>query len=131
MKEYFDYKPDEVEALLALKNPLKYIADHWPSPVSELLDVDETIQERINEIPDEAEYPRRESLIDLQQGKVSVREQLQKTSQEAEQHKLYRKKIPRYRGPLKGGCSMYERPNYSPWGSLQKPAINCAPVYIR
>lgn len=92
MKEYFDYKPDEVESLLALKNPLKYIADHWPSPVSELLDVDETIQESISEIPDAAEYPRREAPIDLQQGKGSVREQLQKTSQEAGQHNSTAKK---------------------------------------
>ena len=54
--------------------------------------MDETIQESISEIPDAAEYPRREAPIDLQQGKGSVREQLQKTSQEAGQHNSTAKK---------------------------------------
>ena len=83
MREYFNYQPDEVEMLLTLQNPLKYIAEHWPSPVSELLDVDETIQEKISEIPDEIEYPRREPPANLPQSKASIREQLQKNTQEA------------------------------------------------
>lgn len=52
MKESFHYQAGELEALLKLDDPLTYIAEYWPMPVSELFDVAADIHEAISELND-------------------------------------------------------------------------------
>lgn len=47
MKDDFKYERGDVETLLRMENPLQFIAEQWPSNMSELFDMDGQIGEAI------------------------------------------------------------------------------------
>lgn len=82
----YDFDPKEVQTMLCLENPLKYMADGWEESVSELLDpvLDDWIQEKITAIPESAEFF-------IQSEPVSLRERLQKAAQEVHKQDCHEK----------------------------------------
>lgn len=74
------FEKSEVEALLSLENPLKYLADRWPRPVSELIDMDDLLEEYIGDIPSSPEYLAQK---DATTARESVHDRLQKAAQQA------------------------------------------------
>lgn len=54
MKEDFDFTPAEVSVLLGMENPLKFVADQWPSDLGWLLDMAGQIREAIGDAQKEA-----------------------------------------------------------------------------
>ena len=68
-----------LDDVLALENPLKYFADRWLMPVSDVFDVDMDIRENIAGIRDSQEYlcqrgPAVSVLARLQNAAQEVRE---------------------------------------------------------
>lgn len=87
LRDHFQYGQHEAAALLSLQNPLKYIADNWLSPVSEVFDVDADIRDNIAEIGEHPEYPRREETPAApSQEKPSLHDRLQNAARKAAQH---------------------------------------------
>lgn len=78
--QYMTFEKSEVEALLSLENPLKYLADRWPRPVSEMIDMDDLLEEYIGEIPSSPEHL---SQKDATTARESVHDRLQKAAQQA------------------------------------------------
>lgn len=78
--QYMTFEKSEVEALLSLENPLKYLADRWPRPVSELIDMDDLLEEYIGDIPSSPEYLAQK---DATTARESVHDRLQKAVQQA------------------------------------------------
>ena len=58
MKEDFDFTPAEVSTLLGMENPLKFVADQWPSDLGWLLDMASQIREAIVDVGKEAAVQR-------------------------------------------------------------------------
>lgn len=54
VKEDFNFSPDDVAVLLNMENPLKFIADKWPSDLGTLLDMEDQIREAIGDAGKEA-----------------------------------------------------------------------------
>lgn len=52
----FEFRDEMLDDVLALENPLKYFADRWLLPVSDVFDVDMDIRENIAGIRDSQEY---------------------------------------------------------------------------
>lgn len=77
---HFEFDDDMLDDLLALDNPLKYIADRWLVPVSETFDIDWAIREDIEGIRESQEY-----LCQKKQPN-SVLERLQHAAQEVKDH---------------------------------------------
>lgn len=72
----FEFGDEMLDDVLALENPLKYFADRWLLPVSDVFDVDMDIRENIAGIRDSQEYL-------CQRGSaVSVLARLQNAAQE-------------------------------------------------
>ena len=76
MTEHFEFEDEYLDDLLALDDPLKYFADRWPVPVSEVFEIDEDIRRDIDGIRESQEYLCRK------QQPSSVMERLQKAMQE-------------------------------------------------
>jgi len=76
LTEHFEFEDEHLDDLLALDDPLKYFADRWLIPVSEVFDVDADIRENIAGIRESQEYLCRK------QQPSSVMERLQKALQE-------------------------------------------------
>lgn len=74
----FEFKDDMLSLMLTLENPLKYIADNWPVPVSVNFDLDGPIQESIEYIVASPEYT-------LQKQPSSIRERLRNAAQEVKE----------------------------------------------
>lgn len=85
MKKYFLFEPNEVDVLLKLDNPLKFVADQWPSDLGEEMDMDFQIKEAIadagKEIAAQQEKEQSAAAVD----KPSVRRQLHDKIQEVGQ----------------------------------------------
>jgi len=87
LRDHFQYGQHETAALLSLQNPLKYIADNWLSPVSEVFDVDTDIRDNIAEIAEHPEYPRSEEVgAAMSTEKQSLHDRLQNAAKKAAQH---------------------------------------------
>jgi hypothetical protein len=76
LTEHFEFEDEYLDDLLALDDPLKYFADRWPVPVSEVFEIDEDIRRDIDGIRESQEYLCRK------QQPSSVMERLQKAMQE-------------------------------------------------
>lgn len=76
---HFEFEDNMLDDLLALDNPLKYIADRWLIPVSDAFDVDWAIREDIEGIRESQEYLCRK------EQPASVRERLQKAVREVKE----------------------------------------------
>ena len=72
------FEKSEVEALLSLENPLKYLADRWPKPVSDLIDMDDLLEEYIGDIQSSPEYLAQKGATTARE---SVHDRLQKAAQ--------------------------------------------------
>ena len=72
------FEKSEVEALLSLENPLKYLADRWPKPVSDLIDMDDLLEEYIGDIQSSPEYLAQKGAATARE---SVHDRLQKAAQ--------------------------------------------------
>ena len=72
----FEFGDEMLDDVLALENPLKYFADRWLLPVSDVFDVDMDIRENIAGIRDSQEY------LCQREPAVSVLERLQNAAQE-------------------------------------------------
>ena len=75
----FEFGDEMLDDVLALENPLKYFADRWLLPVSDVFDVDMDIRENIAGIRDSQEYlcqkgPAGSVLAQLQNAAQEVRE---------------------------------------------------------
>ena len=75
----FEFGDEMLDDVLALENPLKYFADRWLLPVSDVFDVDMDIRENIAGIRDSQEYlcqrgPAVSVLARLQNAAQEVRE---------------------------------------------------------
>lgn len=75
----FEFGDEMLDDVLALENPLKYFADRWLMPVSDVFDVDMDIRENIAGIRDSQEYlcqrgPAVSVLARLQNAAQEVRE---------------------------------------------------------
>lgn len=73
---HFEFENGMLDDLLALDNPLKYIADRWLTPVSETFDIDWAIREDIEGIRESQEY------LCQEEQPASVRDRLQKAVRE-------------------------------------------------
>ena len=73
------FEKNEVEALLSLENPLKYLADRWPKPVSDLIDMDDLLEEYIGDIQSSPEYLAQKGATTARE---SVHGRLQKAAQQ-------------------------------------------------
>ena len=73
------FEKNEVEALLSLENPLKYLADRWPKPVSDLIDMDDLLEEYIGDIQSSPEYLAQKGATTARE---SVHDRLQKAAQQ-------------------------------------------------
>lgn len=53
--EHYKFSPEEIESMLFLHNPLKYMARQWPNTVSEILheELDDLVKEEIAAISDD------------------------------------------------------------------------------
>lgn len=60
MQEDFKFEPGDAEILLRMENPLKFIANQWPSDIAGLFDMNEQVGEAIWEAGKEAAPQRRE-----------------------------------------------------------------------
>lgn len=74
------FEKSEVEALLSLENPLKYLADRWPKPVSDLIDMDDLLEEYIGDIQSSPEYLAQKGATTARE---SVHDRLQKAIQQS------------------------------------------------
>ena len=72
----FEFRDEMLDDVLALENPLKYFADRWLMPVSDVFDVDMDIRENIAGIRDSQEY------LCQREPAVSVLARLQNAAQE-------------------------------------------------
>lgn len=72
----FEFGDEMLDDVLALENPLKYFADRWLMPVSDVFDVDMDIRENIAGIRDSQEY------LCQREPAVSVLARLQNAAQE-------------------------------------------------
>ena len=72
----FEFRDEMLDDVLALENPLKYFADRWLLPVSDVFDVDMDIRENIAGIRDSQEY------LCQREPAVSVLARLQNAAQE-------------------------------------------------
>ena len=72
----FEFRDEMLDDVLALENPLKYFADRWLMPVSDVFDVDMDIRENIAGIRDSHEY------LCQREPAVSVLARLQNAAQE-------------------------------------------------
>lgn len=72
----FEFRDEMLDDVLALENPLKYFADRWLMPVSDVFDVDMDIRENIAGIRDSQEY------LCQREPTVSVLARLQNAAQE-------------------------------------------------
>ena len=68
MKEDFDFTPAEVSTLLGMENPLKFVADQWPSDLGWLLDMASQIREAIVDVGKEAAVQRDVEAVTPEQG---------------------------------------------------------------
>ncbi|MBD5161207.1 MAG: hypothetical protein HDT14_04165 [Oscillibacter sp.] len=92
MKEDYDFTPVEVSLLLGMENPLKFIADKWPSDLAGFLDMDDQIREALDDAARDAVFHREaeqsappEVKAAGQAGKASVRDDLRDKMREAGQ----------------------------------------------
>lgn len=76
LTEHFEFDDDTLDDLLVLADPLKFFADRWLVPVSEVFDVDADIRENIDGIRESQEYLCQKRQPD------SVLERLQHATQE-------------------------------------------------
>lgn len=72
----FEFGDEMLDDVMALENPLKYFADRWLLPVSDVFDVDMDIRENIAGIRDSQEY------LCQREPAVSVLARLQNAAQE-------------------------------------------------
>ena len=87
----FIFEPGDVDVLLRMENPLKFVADQWPSDIAGLLDMGEFVGEAIEEVKKAPVQRRQEPAMpektkDPQAERPSVREQLRSAAREASQH---------------------------------------------
>ncbi len=80
----FEFGDEMLDDVLALENPLKYFADRWLLPVSDVFDVDMDIRENIAGIRDSQEY------LCQREPTVSVLARLQNAAQEVRECPLRR-----------------------------------------
>ena len=76
---HFKFDGNMLDDMLALDNPLKYIADRWLTPVSETFDIDWAVREDIEGIRESQEY------LCQKEQPASVRERLQKAVREVKE----------------------------------------------
>ena len=83
LKEDFTFEQADVTLLLGMENPLKFIADKWPSDLAGLLDMDDQIREALDDAGKDAVSQRKAEQSALtevkavgQTGKTSVRNDL-------------------------------------------------------
>lgn len=76
----FEFDEGMVDNLLMLDNPLKYLADRWLVPVSEVFDVDWDIRDHIKAVRDSQEY------LCQKAEPASLRVRLQRAAQEVKEH---------------------------------------------
>lgn len=92
MKEDYDFTPAEVSLLLGMENPLKFIADKWPSDLAGFLDMDDLMREALDDAARDAVFQREaeqsaptEVKAAGQAGKTSVRNDLRDKMREVGQ----------------------------------------------
>lgn len=86
MKEDFTFERGDVEILLRMENPLKFVAEQWPSDIVSLFDMCEQVGEAIadagKEMGSQHEY---EAKAAVTAEKPSIREQIKASQREARQ----------------------------------------------
>ncbi len=86
MKEYFKFERGDAEILLRMENPLKFVAEQWPSDIAGMFDMSDQIGEAIEEAGQRAASEHEHgSKAAVTAEKPSVREQLRTAMKEARQ----------------------------------------------
>ena len=85
MKDDFKFQRGDAEALLRMENPLRFVADHWPSDIGGLFDLNDLMGEVIDEAAKTAAPQRGEN--PPTQEKPSIRGQLRDTARDTGQHR--------------------------------------------
>lgn len=78
-------KASALDNLLSLEKPLKFVADRWPMPAADFIDMDAAVMYEIEGIKDSPEYLS-------QKQPVSLKERLQKAAQEVREQPGVEKK---------------------------------------
>lgn len=85
LKKDFIFEQSDVAILLGIENPLKFIADQWPSDLAGLLNMDDQVREAIEEAGKDAAVQAEKGKAAVQAGKPSVLGQLRDAAREASQ----------------------------------------------
>ena len=81
MKNYYKFEQGDAEVLLRMENPLRFVADQWPSDIAGLFDMSDHVGEAIEEATKAAAPQRSER----PQEKPSIRGQLREAARDTGQ----------------------------------------------
>ena len=84
LKDSYVFQKGDAEALLRTENPLRFVADHWPSDICGLFEMDDLMHEVIDEATQITMSQRREK--SPEQEKPSIRGQLREAARDVGQN---------------------------------------------
>ena len=92
MKNYYVFQKGDADTLLRMENPLRFVAEQWPSDIGGLLDMNSQVGEAIKEAakvsPYHGERTPAQVKVDIpaQAERPSIREQLRDAARDTGQH---------------------------------------------